>query len=366
MAAEEIKKQYQKEDACLLNECYSKVDKEIEKLSDDEWTKFYNIILPKKRKEFKKSYTGNHLSRALKRAEWRWKGEFVEEVDAYLSEQRNKRIAFYAYATEESAANCKKSLETASSTAPLATEIIQDMTLSANLRSDIINQLLKVNDVDILRSISSIINKNDGKTDNNTTVDKNIIEYISWEIEDSTMSIIDLVEKAEHLNNEFFNKYHLGTVPEDSVDKEKAVMFYYMKDQMKEVTNRKEAEETANANLKKIEKVAEDVIAKEGRSYTVNAFIGPVDFPVKTYGAYSFPAGTYEAVEVVIGEGAGKNWWCVMYPNMCFQGSMYEVIDEKAETSLQEVLTQEEYDSIIEDSDYKIQFKYLSFLNHYL
>ncbi len=97
---------------------------------------------------------------------------------------------------------------------------------------------------------------------------------------------------------------------------------------MKEVTNRKEAEETANANLKKIEKVAEDVIAKEGRSYTVNAFIGPVDFPVKTYGAYSFPAGTYEAVEVVIGEGAGKNWWCVMYPNMCFQGSMYEVIDE--------------------------------------
>ena len=140
----------------------------------------------------------------------------------------------------------------------------------------------------------------------------------------------------------------------------------YMKDQMKEVTNRKEAEETANANLKKIEKVAADVRAKEGRSYTVNAFIGPVDFPVKTYGAYSFPAGTYEAVEVVIGEGAGKNWWCVMYPNMCFQGSMYEVIDEKAETSLQEVLTQEEYDSIIEDSDYKIQFKYLSFLNHYL
>ena len=91
-----------------------------------------------------------------------------------------------------------------------------------------------------------------------------------------------------------------------------------------------------------------------------------MDFPVKTYGAYSFPAGTYEAVEVVIGEGAGKNWWCVMYPNMCFQGSMYEVNDEKAETSLQEVLTQEEYDSIIEDSDYKIQFKYLSFLNHYL
>ena len=112
-----------------------------------------------------------------------------------------------------------------------------------------------------------------------------------------------------------------------------------------------------NTNLKKIEKVAEDVIAKEGRSYTVNAFIGPVDFPVKTYGAYSFPAGTYEAVEVVIGEGAGKNWWCVMYPNMCFQGSMYEVIDEDARSSLKRVLSEDEYQQVLASGDYQVKFK---------
>ena len=135
----------------------------------------------------------------------------------------------------------------------------------------------------------------------------------------------------------------------------------YMKDQMKEVTNRKEAEETANANLKKIEKVAEDVIAKEGRSYTVNAFIGPVDFPVKTYGAYSFPAGTYEAVEVVIGEGAGKNWWCVMYPNMCFEGSVYEVVDGKSEKVLKDTLSETEYQSLMEEKNYKISWKWLDF-----
>lgn len=52
-----------------------------------------------------------------------------------------------------------------------------------------------------------------------------------------------------------------------------------------------------------------------------------------------------------------------MYPNMCFQGSMYEVIDEEAEESLREVLTEEEYHSIIEDGDYQVKFKYLTFLN---
>ena len=41
-------------------------------------------------------------------------------------------------------------------------------------------------------------------------------------------------------------------------------------------------------------------------------------FPVKNYGSYTFPAGDYEALRIVIGEGNGHNWWCVMYPNMCF------------------------------------------------
>ncbi|MGN0291807.1 MAG: stage II sporulation protein R [Lachnospiraceae bacterium] len=140
----------------------------------------------------------------------------------------------------------------------------------------------------------------------------------------------------------------------------------YMKDEMKDVKNLKEAEKTADANMAQIETIAQEVIKEEGKTYTVSAFRKQVDFPAKTYGNYSFPAGTYEAVEVVIGEGKGQNWWCVMYPNMCFQGSMYEVIDTKAQVSLQEVLTQEEYDSIIEDGSYQIKCKYLSFLNKYL
>lgn len=140
----------------------------------------------------------------------------------------------------------------------------------------------------------------------------------------------------------------------------------YMQQELKDVSNKEEAKEKANADIEQIEKVANQVISQEGKPYTVNAFIDQVDFPVKTYGSYCFPKGTYEALEVIIGDGEGKNWWCVMYPNMCFQGSMYEVIDDKTEESLREVLTQEEYNTIIENGNYKIKFKYLTFLNDYL
>ena len=135
---------------------------------------------------------------------------------------------------------------------------------------------------------------------------------------------------------------------------------------LKDAADRSRSEAVIRKNMEDMKQTAEKVIAERGYDYDVDICLTDTDFPVKTYGAYTFPAGNYEALEIVIGAGKGHNWWCVMYPNMCFSDTMYEVIDEKAETSLQEVLTQEEYDSIIEDSDYKIQFKYLSFLNHYL
>lgn len=115
--------------------------------------------------------------------------------------------------------------------------------------------------------------------------------------------------------------------------------------------------------LDEIVETAEEVVASEGYPYEVHAYLNEVDFPVKTYGEYTFPAGKYDALEVVIGEGGGHNWWCVMYPNMCFSGSVYEVVDEKAEESLREVLSPEEYKTVIQSGDYRVQFKYLTFLN---
>lgn len=136
-----------------------------------------------------------------------------------------------------------------------------------------------------------------------------------------------------------------------------------MAETLKGITDRTECERILVSRLEQIEETAETVIAGEGYSYEVHAFLREVNFPVKTYGDYTFPAGNYEALEVVIGEGEGHNWWCVMYPNMCFSGSVYEVVDEEAEEALQEVLTEEEYKEVFSSGDYAIRFKYLTFLN---
>lgn len=136
-----------------------------------------------------------------------------------------------------------------------------------------------------------------------------------------------------------------------------------MQELLKGVANRAECEMILNENRKEITETAEKVIADAGYDYGVETVLKEVDFPVKTYGAYTFPAGTYEALEVIIGEGSGHNWWCVMYPNMCFSGSVYEVVEEDAETSLREVLSEEEYKEILESGDCQVQFKYLTFLN---
>ena len=120
------------------------------------------------------------------------------------------------------------------------------------------------------------------------------------------------------------------------------------------------------ASLPKIERTAEETIAAQGFSYPVTASLAAVEFPEKTYGSYTFPAGIYEALEVVIGEGKGQNWWCVMYPNMCFHGSVYEIVDEVAEKSLQQVLSGDEYDAVLKSGKYRVRFKYLDFLNRFI
>jgi stage II sporulation protein R len=137
----------------------------------------------------------------------------------------------------------------------------------------------------------------------------------------------------------------------------------YMQKKLAGVDDLEECEQIVNGNLDQIREVAAETIAQNGYDYDVTAELEYTSFPVKSY---TFPAGEYEALRVVIGEGKGHNWWCVMYPNMCFSGSMYEVVDEQAGEKLREVLTTEEYEKVLAEGNYQIQLKYFSFLNPYL
>ena len=117
-----------------------------------------------------------------------------------------------------------------------------------------------------------------------------------------------------------------------------------------------DARDAVGKNLEKIKKSAEDEIRKNGYNYPVRVSFGKSDFPQKIYNDITMPAGTYEALIVEIGSGEGQNWWCVLYPNLCFMDSVRAVVPEEGKEQLKNVLTEEEYDEITE---VKIKWFYL-------
>lgn len=135
----------------------------------------------------------------------------------------------------------------------------------------------------------------------------------------------------------------------------------YMRELLQDASSLQESREIAQSHLAKIRETADAVVAREGYAYEVSVALEETQFPDKTYGPYTLPGGSYQALRVVIGEGGGQNWWCVMYPNMCFAGSVYEVPPDAAE-KLCRVLTVGEYRRLIESSDRTYRFRLLSFL----
>ncbi len=82
--------------------------------------------------------------------------------------------------------------------------------------------------------------------------------------------------------------------------------------------NEKEAEQLLERHSKEILETANNILTKENCGYTATAKLGTSIFPTKTYGKITLPAGKYKAYKIILGEGKGKNWWCVLYPPLCF------------------------------------------------
>ena len=86
---------------------------------------------------------------------------------------------------------------------------------------------------------------------------------------------------------------------------------------MEKTDSAAKAEAFVRANGKTLLEAAEKVLKDNGFSYSVQLMLGQYDFPDRTYGEAFFPAGEYNALRVVLGNGAGQNWWCVLFPPLC-------------------------------------------------
>jgi stage II sporulation protein R len=87
---------------------------------------------------------------------------------------------------------------------------------------------------------------------------------------------------------------------------------------VKDLTSIKEARKVIKSKLPEIQATADAVVKKEGSKQKVNVKFGKVQFPTKLYGQFLYPAGEYEAILITLGKGEGANWWCVLFPPLCF------------------------------------------------
>ena len=87
-----------------------------------------------------------------------------------------------------------------------------------------------------------------------------------------------------------------------------------------------------NENLDKIKGIAQATVIENGYNYPVKVSIGNFSFPTKTYGDISFPAGSYDALKIEIGKAEGRNWWCVMFPPLCFVDVTSGIVPEESKT----------------------------------
>ena len=161
-------------------------------------------------------------------------------------------------------------------------------------------------------------------------------------------------------------RFHVRANSDSQEDQEvklkvKEAVVDYIRPVLSESDSLSESRSILEAESDNVRNVAIKTLRDNGFMEDVSVYFEQSYFPVKSYGDVTFPAGYYESFRVDIGDAEGKNWWCVLYPNMCFQGSVYEVMDESSGEELREVLTQEEYADVFDSGKLEIRFKFLEY-----
>lgn len=146
----------------------------------------------------------------------------------------------------------------------------------------------------------------------------------------------------------------------------------YMNTLTSNSSDKKDVISMVNNHLDSFKEIALNTIKENGYNYDVNIEIGNFNFPTKTYGDISFPAGNYDALKIEIGDAIGQNWWCVLFPPLCFVNSSTGVVPDDSKNTLKENINSESYEIISEGnnsndntSDIKIKFKIIEFFNNF-
>lgn len=145
----------------------------------------------------------------------------------------------------------------------------------------------------------------------------------------------------------------------------KEAIVIYMNDNIEQDCSMSDVQEFLLHNDETIQEIAINIIEDNGYNYKINTELTKCYFPIKSYGDATFPAGEYEAYRVEIGNSVGKNWWCVLYPPLCFVDASSGFLPDDSKEMLKDNLGENNYEGIVaeEDTSIKFRFKFLTFLN---
>ena len=126
----------------------------------------------------------------------------------------------------------------------------------------------------------------------------------------------------------------------------------FIQPKLSESKSIEESREILLKNDEEIKKIADKIIKDNGYSYEVKTELQKENFPVKQYGDIVLPQGEYEAYRVLIGDYKGQNWWCVMFPPLCFVDvTKGQIENEKTKEELESVLDKNEMEMVCDNKD---------------
>ena len=180
----------------------------------------------------------------------------------------------------------------------------------------------------------------------------------------------DYVQTMSSAMSEHVVRFHVlanSDTTEDQLLKENVrdAVLDYMSPILKDSPSIEETRLRITAHMQEMQAVAEQVVTNWDKDYSIHIELTHEQFPTKSYGDIIFPEGEYEACRILIGEGKGQNWWCVMYPPLCYVDAATGVIPLEGKEALQEALTPEQYEivSFQADKPFEFRFKLMEWLD---
>ena len=176
---------------------------------------------------------------------------------------------------------------------------------------------------------------------------------------------INAISYANYISNDIAESVFRLHVIANSDSAEDQNLKYIVRDniiaymnKINNATNKSDVINLAKEHLNDFKKIAQQTVFDGGYNYSVSVEIGNFNFPTKHYGDISLPSGNYDALQIKLGSAKGQNWWCVMFPPLCFVNVSSGIVPDDSKKMMKHELSNESYQIISDTNSSEVKFKF--------